>query len=162
MEVNSSLRIEAATEEDIPLILEFVRELAAYEKLLDQVEADEARLRQNLFGSDPKAQVLFAYEGNNPIGYAIYYFTYSTFIGLPGLYLEDLYVRPNTRNKGAGRALLQHLARLARTKDCQRIEWAVLNWNEAAIGFYKRLGAVPIDEWSVYRLEGEALDHLAS
>jgi GNAT superfamily N-acetyltransferase len=157
-----SLRIEPATERDIPLILEFVRGLAEYEKHLDRVEATEERIRKTIFGAEPAAHVLFAYENNTPVGFAVFFYTYSTFVGLTGLYLEDLYVKPEARGKGVGRALLRFLARLAKEKNCWRIEWAVLNWNESAIHFYKGVGAVPMNEWDVYRLSGNELDLLAA
>jgi len=158
---SESFRIEPATERDIPLILEFVRGLAEYEKHLDKVEATAERILKTIFGIDPAAQVLFAYENDTAMGFAVFFYTYSTFVGLPGLYLEDLYVKPEARGKGVGRALLRYLARLAKERNCYRIEWAVLHWNESAIRFYKGLGAVPMDEWQVYRLSGEALDRLA-
>lgn len=162
MSSSESLRIEQATERDIPLILEFVRGLAEYEKHLERVEATEERIRKTIFGAQPAAHVLFAYEHDTAVGFAVYYYTYSTFAGLPGLYLEDLYVKPEARGKGVGRALLRYLARLAKEQGCFRIEWAVLRWNEPAIGFYKNLGAVPVDDWNVYRLSGNELDRLAS
>lgn len=159
---SGSLRIEPATERDIPLILEFVRGLAEYEKHLDRVEATEERIRKTVFGAEPAAQVLFAYENDTAVGFAVFFHTYSTFVGLPGLYLEDLYVKPEARGKGVGRALLRYLARLAVEKGCWRIEWAVLHWNEPAIRFYESLGAVPMDDWNVYRLSGDELDRLAA
>jgi len=158
----SSIRIEPATERDIPLILEFVRGLAEYERHSDKVEATEDRIRKTMFGPEPAAQVLFAYENDTAVGFAVIVYTYSTFVGLPGVYLEDLFVKPEARGKRVGRALLRYLARLAKEKGCYRIEWAVLHWNEPAIRFYKRLGAVPMDEWQVYRLSGAALDQLAA
>ncbi len=161
MSSSESVRIEPASERDIPLILEFVRSLAEYEKHLNYVEATEERIQETIFGADPVAHVLFAYENEKTVGFAVYFRTYSTFAGLPGLYLEDLYVRPEARGKGVGRALLRHLARLAKEQGCYRIEWAVLRWNEAAIGFYENLGAVPMDEWNVYRLSGDKLARLA-
>ncbi len=161
MSSSESFRIEPATERDIPLILEFVRGLAEYEKHLDKVEATAERILKTIFGIDPAAQVLFAYENDTAMGFAVFFYAYSTFVGLPGLYLEDLYVKPEARDKGVGRALLRYLARLAKERNCYRIEWAVLHWNESAIRFYKGLGAVPMDEWQVYRLSGEALDRLA-
>lgn len=151
MSSTGSLRIEPATERDIPLILEFVRGLAEYEKHSDRVETTEERIRKAIFGAEPAAHVLFAYEADVALGYAVFFYTYSSFVGLPGIYLEDLYVKPEARGKGVGRELLRHLARLAKEKGCGRIEWAVLNWNEPTIGFYKSLGAVPMDEWDVYR-----------
>ncbi len=159
---SGSLRIGTATERDIPLILEFVRGLAEYEKHLDRVEATEERIRKTIFGAEPAAHVLFAYENDTAVGFAVFFYTYSTFVGLPGLYLEDLYVKPEARGKGVGRALLRFLARLAKEKECWRIEWAVLHWNESAIRFYKGLGAIPMDEWDVYRLSGAELDLLAA
>jgi len=159
---SKSLRIEPATERDIPLILEFVRGLAEYEKHLDRVEATEERIRKTLFGAVPAARVVFAYDNDTPVGYAVFFYTYSSFVALPGVYLEDLFVKPEARGKGVGRELLRYLARLAKEKGFSRIEWAVLHWNEPAIGFYKRLGAVPMDEWDVYRLSGNELDRLAT
>lgn len=162
MASTGSLHIEPATERDIPLILEFVRGLAEYEKHLDRVEATEERIRKSIFGAEPAAHVLFAYENDVAVGYAVFFYTYSSFAGLPGMYLEDLFVKPEARGKGVGRELLRYLARLAKEKGCGRIEWAVLHWNEPAIGFYKSLGAVPMDEWDVYRLAGDKLDRLAT
>ena len=161
MDSAEPLRIVAATERDVPLILEFIRELAEYEKLLDRVEATEKRLRETLFGAEPAAACVLAYQGGQPVAFALFYFTYSTFAGLPGLYLEDLFVKPEMRGQGLGRALLRHLANLAKEKGCWRIEWAVLHWNKSAIGFYESIGAVPMDEWAVYRLSGDALESLA-
>ena len=157
-----ALRIVTATERDVPLILEFIRELAAYERHLDRVEATEARIRETLFGAEPAASVIFAFNEDKPVGFAVFYFTYSTFAGLPGLYLEDLFVKPEARGLGIGRQLLRYLARLAKEKGCWRIEWAVLHWNETAIGFYRKLGAIPMEEWAVYRLFGTPLDQLAA
>lgn len=162
MSSSESIRIEPATERDVPLILEFVRSLAEYEKHLDYVEATEERIRQTIFGAEPAAHVLFAYENDTAVGFAVYFNTYSTFVGLPGIYLEDLYVKPEARGKGVGRALLRYLAKLAKAQGCYRIEWAVLRWNEPAIKFYEKLGAVPMDEWNVYRLSGNGLDRLAA
>ena len=156
-----SLRIEKATIDDVPLILQFIRELAEYEKLLDRVTTTEEVLRETLFGPRPAAEVLLAYQTNEPVGFAIYFFNYSTFMGRPGLYLEDLFVRPAVRGRGFGRALLAHLAKIAIERNCGRMEWAVLDWNEPAIGFYKRLGAVPMDDWTVFRVWDKALQDLA-
>jgi GNAT superfamily N-acetyltransferase len=158
----ADLRIVTATERNVPLILEFIRELATYERYLDRVEATEARLHQTLFGAEPAASVIFAFDGDKAVGFAVFYFTYSTFAGLPGLYLEDLFVKPEARGLGVGRQLLRYLAKLAKEKDCWRIEWAVLRWNETAIGFYRKLGAIPMEEWSTYRLFGAPLDQLAA
>lgn len=161
MPSTSGLRILPATENDIPLILEFIRDLAIYERHLDRLEATEERLRQTLFSGEPAASVILAFHGDNPVGFAVFYFTYSTFVALPGLYLEDLFVRPEARGLGIGKQILSYLARLAKDKGCWRIEWAVLHWNQSAIGFYQKLGAVAMDEWSVYRLFGAPLDQLA-
>jgi GNAT superfamily N-acetyltransferase len=161
MPSTSALRILPATENDIPLILEFIRDLAIYERHHDRLEATEERLRQTLFSREPAASVILAFDGNNPVGFAVFYFTYSTFVALPGLYLEDLFVRPEARGLGIGKQILSYLARLAIDKGCWRIEWAVLHWNQSAIGFYQNLGAVAMDEWSVYRLFGKPLDQLA-
>ena len=161
MSPSLSLRIVEATEQDIPLILQFIRELAHYEKLLDQVENNEDLLRKIVFGADSDIHALIAYENQVPVGYAVFFYTYSTFVGRRGLYLEDLYVKPGARGKGFGRALLRHLARTAIDRDCWRMEWAVLNWNESAISFYQSLGAIPMNEWSTYRISGPALDRLA-
>ncbi|MEO8433922.1 MAG: GNAT family N-acetyltransferase [Pyrinomonadaceae bacterium] len=157
----SELRIEKPIVADVPLILEFVRDLAEYEKLADSVAATEDRLRETLFGPNPSAHALLAYDKDDPVGFAIYFFNYSTFVGRPGLYLEDLFVRPEARGKGFGRALLQHLARIAVERNCGRMEWAVLNWNEPALGFYQSLGANPMADWIVFRLSGKALEDLA-
>lgn len=156
-----SLRIVEATEQDIPLILQFIRELAQYEKHLDQVENNEDRIRRTIFGEDRDIRAVIAYEGEVPVGYAIFLYTYSSFVGLRGIYLEDLYVKPEARGKGFGRALLSYLARVARARDCWRMEWVVLNWNESAISFYQGLGAVQMNDWTTYRIFGDALNRLA-
>jgi GNAT superfamily N-acetyltransferase len=152
--------VRPATRDDVPLILGFIRELAAYEKLLGEVEATEDSLRQTLFpaGADsPAAHVLIGEAGGVPAGFAIYFFNYSTFLARPGLYLEDLFVKPEFRRKGVGRALLDDLALLARTRGCGRMEWSVLDWNEPAIEFYRRIGARPLGDWTTFRLTGAAL-----
>ena len=159
--MDSSLTIRPATESDVPLVLEFIRELAVYEKLLDRVEANEARLREALFGTTPVASCVLAYQAELPVAFALYYFTYSTFAGLPGLYLEDLFVKPDFRGQGLGHALLQHLAKLAKDRGCWGIYWAVVDWNQSAIRFYEKLGAIPMNDWAVYRLSGAALSKLA-
>lgn len=161
MNRSSELRIEHATVADVPLLLTFIRALADYEKLPDCVSATEERLQASLFGPNPTAYALLAYYNQQAVGYAIYFFTYSSFIALPGLYLEDLFVLPESRGEGVGRKLLASLARLALERGCARMEWAVLNWNEPAIGFYTRLGAEPMNEWTVYRLSGDKLNQLA-
>ncbi|HEY0037281.1 MAG TPA: GNAT family N-acetyltransferase [Longimicrobium sp.] len=157
-----SIRIRPAKEADVPLILRFIRELADYERLLHEVVATEERLRRTLFGARPGAEVVIAEADGEPVGFALFFHNYSTFLAQPGLYLEDLYVRPEARGRGIGRALLAHLARLARERDCGRLEWWVLDWNEAAIRFYHSLGARPMDEWTVFRLTGDDLDRLAA
>lgn len=162
MALSESIRIVAATEKDVPLILEFIKDLAAYEKHLDKVEASEERIKETIFGTQPSASVIFAFDGTKAVGFAVFYFTYSTFVGLPGLYLEDLFVKPEARGQGVGRQLLRHLAKLGKQRNCWRMEWAVLHWNEPAIRFYQSLGAVPMEEWAVYRLWGDQLDRLAA
>ncbi|HEX6909051.1 MAG TPA: GNAT family N-acetyltransferase [Longimicrobium sp.] len=155
-------RIRPAAKADVPLILRFIRELAEYERLLQEVVATEDRLRDTLFGPRPGAEVVIAEdEDGEPLGFALFFHNYSTFLAQPGIYLEDLYVRPEARGRGAGRALLAHLARLARERGCGRLEWWVLDWNESAIRFYRSLGARPMDEWTVFRLSGTDLDRLA-
>ena len=156
-----NLFITRATERDVPLILHFIRGLADYEQLLETVVATEDRLSTTLFGPNPGAEVVLAYQDGEPVGFALYFFNYSTFLGLPGMYLEDLFVLPEARGKGVGRQILRYLARSAKERGCGRLEWAVLDWNEPAIRFYKRLGAVPMDEWTVFRLTGDALQGLA-
>jgi GNAT superfamily N-acetyltransferase len=155
------IRIVGATEGDLPVILEMIRALAEYEKLTHLVTATEERLRETLFGSKPAAEVRLAYWEQECAGFAVFFATYSTFLAQPGLYLEDLYVKPHLRGKGIGLALLKHLARIAAAREYGRLEWAVLNWNEPSIRFYKKLGAVPMDEWTKYRVAGSALETLA-
>ncbi len=154
--------IREATEEDVLLILSFVRELAEYERLPHEVVASEETLRDNLFGEHPYAEVLIANQDEAPAGFALFFHNFSTFLGRPGIYLEDLYVRPESRGAGIGRALLARLAGLAKERGCGRLEWSVLDWNEPSIGFYKKLGAVAMDDWTVYRVTGAALEGLAS
>jgi GNAT superfamily N-acetyltransferase len=155
------LCIEPATAQDVGLILSFIRELAEYERMLDQVVASEELLREQLFGEHPGAEVVIARWQGEPAGFALFFHNFSTFVGRRGLYLEDLFVRPAYRGKGVGRALLAHLARVAVERGCGRLEWWVLDWNEPAIGFYRGLGAVPMSDWTVYRLAGERLRALA-
>ena len=155
------LEIAAATRADVPLILSFIRDLAEYEKLLDKVVATEATLADQLFGARPGAEVLIARVSGEPAGFALFFHNFSTFLGRRGLYLEDLFVRPQHRGRGIGRALLAALARLAEERGCGRLEWAVLDWNAPAIRFYESLGAEPMSDWTVYRLAGEALRALA-
>ena len=154
-------RIRPAVEADVPLVLALIRELAEYERIADQVTATEADLRRALFGSAPAALAVVAEVEDRPAGFALFFRNFSTFTGKPGLYLEDLYVRPDHRGRGIGRCLLRHLARIARERGCHRFEWSVLGWNELAIRFYRRVGAAPMDDWTVYRLTGAALDRLA-
>lgn len=156
----SNLEIRAATSADVPLILQLIRELAAYERLAHQVAATEEGLLDSLFGAHPAAEVLIALQGGAPVGFALFFPSYSTFLGRPGLYLEDLYVRPEFRSKGVGRALLARVAGVARERGCGRLEWSVLDWNRPAIEFYRRIGAVAMDDWTVYRVSGEALERL--
>jgi GNAT superfamily N-acetyltransferase len=149
--------IRPATAADTPAIARLIRGLAEYERLAHAVTLDEGRLREHLFGPRPFAEVLLAEEAGAVIGFALFFHNFSTFRGVPGIYLEDLFVEPEHRGKGHGKALLRTLARLAVERGCGRLEWAVLNWNEPAIRFYRALGAVPMDEWQVYRLTGDAL-----
>jgi GNAT superfamily N-acetyltransferase len=153
--------IRPATALDVPLILDFIRALALYERAAAEVVADEERLRETLFGESPQAKVLLALWEGVPVGFAVYFFSYSTWLARKGLYLEDLFVLPEARGKGAGKALLQRLARIAVEEGCGRLEWSVLDWNQPAIDFYLSLGAVPQSEWTRYRLSGTALQELA-
>jgi GNAT superfamily N-acetyltransferase len=155
------VEIRVATEDDVPLILSLIRELAEYERLSHEVVATEETLRDSLFGERRVAETLLAYLGDSPAGFALFFHTFSTFLGRPGIYLEDLYVRPEFRSAGVGRTLLVRIAGLAKERGCGRLEWAVLDWNEPAISFYKRIGASPVSGWTVYRLTGEALEELA-
>lgn len=158
----AGLEIREATEGDVPLILSFIRELAEYERLSDEVVATEEVLRESLFGERTGAEVVIGYDDGDPAGFALFFHNFSTFLGRPGLYLEDLYVKPEKRGRGIGRALLVHLAKLAKERGCGRMEWAVLDWNEPAIKVYEGVGARPMDEWTVYRVTGEALKNLAA
>ena len=144
------------------MILSFVRKLAEYEKLSHEVVADEDTLRESLFSANPTAEVLLAYVGDNPVGFAVYFRNFSTFLGRSGMYLEDLFVEPAYRGRGIGKTILAHVAKVARERGCQRLNWAVLNWNRPAIEFYRGLGAVLLDDWTVCRLSGSALDELAN
>lgn len=154
--------IRPAVENDVPLVLSFIRELAEYEKLSQQVTATESSLRQHLFGPHPAAEVIIATLDHDPAGFALFFQNFSTFVGRPGVYLEDLFVRAHARGAGVGRALLREVARTAVSRRCGRLEWSVLDWNEPAIGFYRKLGAVPMDDWTTFRVMGDALDKLAS
>ena len=157
-----SLSIRAAPSSDIALIGQFIRDLAAYEKLAHAVRFDEVVMAQKLFGPRPYAEVLIGEIDGTPQGFALFFHNFSTFEGRPGIYLEDLFVRPDARGSGLGKALLGKLAALAVERDCARLEWSVLDWNTPAIDFYKALGARPMDEWTVYRVDGDALTDLAA
>ncbi len=153
-------RFRFATEKDCRLILKFIRSLAKYEKMEDEVVATEALLRKWLF-EKKKAEVLFVMDGEKEVGFALFFHNFSTFLGRAGIYLEDLYVRPAYRGKGYGKALLKELAHIAVTRGCGRLEWACLDWNQPSIDFYKSLGAVAMDEWTVYRAAGDTLQEMA-
>ncbi|MDY3563683.1 GNAT family N-acetyltransferase [Gemmata sp. JC673] len=153
--------IRPATPADLPTIVKLIRDLAEYEKLAHAVTLNEADLHAHLFGPRPYAEVLLAEDAGAVVGFALFFHNYSTFRGKPGIYLEDLFVIPEARGRGHGKALLVALAKLAVARDCARVEWSVLNWNEPSIQFYKSLGAVPMDEWTVYRLTDAALTKLA-
>ena len=155
------LRFRNATEEDCALILQFIRELAEYEKMLPEVVATEELLRQWIF-REHRAEVIFAMEGETAVGFALFFHNFSTFVGRAGLYLEDVYVKPAYRGKGYGKALLRHLAKIAVERGCGRFEWCCLDWNQPSIDFYRSLGAVPMEEWTIYRLAGRSLLDLAA
>lgn len=157
----TAFTIRPATKNDVPVILELIRALATYERAPDEVIATEQGLSEVLFGKKPAAEVLLALEDQRPVGFALFFHNFSTWLGRPGLYLEDLFVRPEDRGKGYGRALLVHLAKIARERGCGRMEWAVLDWNEPAINFYRKLGANPMNEWTVFRLTPDEIAHLA-
>jgi GNAT superfamily N-acetyltransferase len=154
--------IRPAHVEDVPIILELIRDLATYERAPNEVAATEEQLVDVLFGERPAAEVLLAFEGQSAVGVAVFFYNFSTWLGRPGLYLEDLFVKPENRGKGYGRALLIELAKIARDRGCGRMEWAVLDWNEPAIKFYHALGAKPMDEWTVFRLTREGIARLAN
>lgn len=158
----STLSIRPAVAADIPLILDFIRRLAEYEKLSQEVTATEQQLLDTLFADKPAAEALLAYADSQPAALALYFQNYSTFLAQPGIYLEDLFVLPGFRGRGIGRALLVEIARIAVARNCGRFEWAVLDWNTPAIGFYESLGAKAMNEWTVYRLGGDALKKLAA
>ena len=151
------IRIDAAAEADVPLVLAMIRELAEYERLAHACVATEDALRTHLFGPRPAAEVVIARIDVQPVGFALFFPTFSTFLAKPGIYLEDVYVKPPFRRQGVGRALLHHLASLAVARDYGRLEWAALDWNEPAIRFYRKIGAVTMDEWTTFRLAGDAL-----
>ena len=153
--------IRPATIVDVPIILQLIRDLATYERAPNEVTATEAQLVDVLFGEKPVAEVLLAFEDEMPIGFAVFFHNFSTWLGKPGLYLEDLFVKPEARGKGYGRALLIYLAKIARDRGCGRMEWAVLDWNEPAIQFYKKIGAQSLDEWQIFRLTRDGIAKLA-
>jgi len=155
------LAIRRATLADVGTILNLIRDLATYERAPDEVTATEEQLVDVLFGKKPAAEVLLAFEDEEPVGFAVYFYNFSTWLGRAGLYLEDLFVRPAHRGKGYGRALLVELAKIARDRGCGRMEWAVLDWNEPAIEFYRKLGAKPMNEWTVFRLNADGIAKLA-
>lgn len=157
-----TLSIRPATPADLPLIAQLIRDLADYEKLLHEVRFDETVLGQKLFGPRPYAEVVIGELDGTPQGFALFFHNFSTFEGKPGIYLEDLFVRPAARGSGLGKALLSHLAMLAIERDCARLEWSVLDWNSPAIGFYQKLGARLMDEWTVMRVDGAALQQLGA
>jgi GNAT superfamily N-acetyltransferase len=157
-----NLLIRPARVEDVAVILELIRDLATYERAPDEVTATEERLIDVLFGEKPAAEVLLAFEEESPVGFAVYFYNFSTWLGRAGLYLEDLFVKPEKRGRGYGRGLLVELAKIARDRGCGRMEWAVLDWNEPAIKFYHSLGAKPMHEWTVFRLTGGEIGKLAN
>ena len=156
-----TLSIRPATSADLPLIAQFIRDLAEYERLADEVRFDEAVLGDRLFGARPYAEVLIGEIDGSPQGFALFFHNFSTFEGKPGVYLEDLFVRPEARGSGLGKALLAALAQIAIERDCARLEWWVLDWNDPAIRFYKKLGAKPMDEWTTFRVDGDTLRAIA-
>ena len=162
MPQDTPFRLVSASEKDVGLILHLIKELAVYEKLAHEVMATEHDLRSSLFGADPAAEVVIAYAGDEAAGFAIFFQTFSTFVGRPGLYLEDLFVIPKWRGRGLGRQLLAHLARIAVERGYGRMEWSVLDWNELALRVYRAVGARPMDEWTVHRLTGDSLRTLAA
>jgi GNAT superfamily N-acetyltransferase len=158
---DAAIHIRKAEEQDVPLILHFIQSLAEYERLRDSCVANEDQLRKTLFTESPAAEVIIASIDGEPMGFALFFHNYSTFLAQRGVYLEDLFVKPEARGRGVGYALLSALARIALDRDCGRLEWAVLDWNELAIDFYKQIGARPLDDWTVYRMTGDALEKLA-
>jgi GNAT superfamily N-acetyltransferase len=158
---SKGFEIRSAGKQDLPLILAFVKDLAEYERLSHLVTATESGLGEALFGRHPGAEVVLAFDGAAPAGIAVYFHNFSTFLGVKGLWLEDVFVRPAFRGRGCGKALLLHVARTAAERGCGRLEWAVLDWNEPSIRFYKSLGAQPLDDWTIFRVTGPALQTLA-
>jgi GNAT superfamily N-acetyltransferase len=158
----SNIEIRSATVQDVAVVLQMIRDLAEYEKLSHVVVATDDKIRATLFGENPAADVLLAYQGAECIGFAVFFGTYSTFLAQPGIYLEDIFVKPHARGRGAGLALLKRLAAIAQERGCGRVEWEVLDWNQPSIEFYNKLGARPVEDWTKYRLTGEALERLAA
>ena len=161
MSVDSNFTIRPATKEDAPVIFSLIKELADYEHLSHEVVASEDVIRKTLFCERPFAEILIGEVDGHPVSFALFFYNYSTFLGKPGIYLEDLYVQPEHRGKGFGSKMLAHIAALAKERNCGRFEWSVLNWNTPAISTYEKLDAIPMKEWILYRLSGEALDRLA-
>jgi GNAT superfamily N-acetyltransferase len=157
-----SFKIQPATKADVPVILSFINKLADYERLSHQVTATEQLLRQTLFGRRRTAEVLLGYYKRQPVGFVLFFHNYSTFLGRPGIYIEDLFVEESHRRRGFGGALLRYVARLALERDCGRLEWSVLDWNEPAINFYKKIGAAPMNEWTVFRVTDDPLKKLGA
>jgi GNAT superfamily N-acetyltransferase len=160
MTMNPELLIRPSTADDVPLILDFIRGLAEYEKMSPEVTATEAEIRESLFGARPAAECVLAFWEGNSAGFAVFFHNFSTFLGRPGLYLEDLFVKPEFRGRGIGRELFIHVAGIANDRGCGRFEWSVLDWNRSAIDFYGKFGAKPMDEWTVFRLAGKELEDL--
>jgi GNAT superfamily N-acetyltransferase len=156
-----SFQIRSATKADVPVILSFIKKLADYERLSHEVVATEKLLLETLFGRRRTAEVALGYFKREPVGFVLFYHNFSTFLGRPGIYIEDLFVDEAFRRRGFGGALLRHVAKLAKQRNCGRLEWSVLDWNEPAINFYRKLGALPMSEWTVFRVTGEALTKLA-
>lgn len=156
----AAIEIRPATGQDVAVVLQMIRDLAEYEKLTHVVVATEDKIRATLLGENPAADVLLAYQGAECIGFAVFFATYSTFLAQPGIFLEDIFVKPHARGQGAGLALLKHVAAIARERGCGRVEWEVLDWNKPSIEFYRKLGATPVEGWTKYRLAGEALERL--
>lgn len=157
----AGFEIRPATKSDVPTILAFIKKLAEYERLSHEVVATEESLRETLFGMQAAAEVAIGYSNRQPVGFVLFFHNYSTFLGRPGIYIEDLFVDENWRRRGFGRALLLHVARVAKDRGCGRLEWSVLDWNQQAIDFYKNLGAAPMSDWTVFRVTGESLERLA-
>lgn len=158
----AGIEITPATSPDVPLLLTLIRALAEYERLADQVSATEDRLRESLFGPRPAAEAVIGHLDGQPVAFALFFQTYSTFLGRPGMHLEDIFVKPEYRGRGLGEALLRHLARVAVERQCGRFEWAVLDWNAPAIGFYRKLGAEVLADWRICRVAGDALARLGA